>query len=149
MNGTLLYRVIDPMIDRGRIDAADVTRLQNEVFPEGLTSRDEADILIALDRAIAPKDGCWNEALTRLVVDFVVWASRPTGYVDAETARWMTTSLSCGCGPTPLAVQIAFAVVTESQRVDEILVAFVLRAKRALQGEEGRTARWVRPALAN
>ena len=149
MNDILLYRVIDPMIDRHRINAEYVRLLQDKVFPEGLTSRDEADILIALDRAIEVKDQSWNGALMRLVVDFVVWTSRPTGYVDAETARWLTTSLSCGSGPTPLAVRIAFAVVTESQRADEILVAFVLRAKRALQGEEGRTARWVSPALAN
>ena len=82
----------DPRIVReskeaaGRIAAEDVQTLCRNVLPDGLTCRDEADMLIALDR-VATSDAAFGDYLVASVLDFAVWGERPTGYIDAEIAR--------------------------------------------------------------
>ena len=112
---------------RAEITLADVRRLQRDVLPDGVESRDEADMLIALDRAVAGKHCAWSAFVIQAVVDFVVWTSRPTGYVDRETASWLVSSLGAGRGPTAVADAIAFDVVREAERADEVLLGFVMR----------------------
>jgi hypothetical protein len=112
---------------RGEIARANVHALRRDVLPCGIETRDEADVLIALDRALHDKDESWNAFLRETIVDFVVWSSRPTGRVDRETAEWLIASLGCGSGPSPLAVEIAFEIVREAETSDELLVAFVMR----------------------
>ena len=117
-----------------RIGIEDVRDLQRNVLPDGFASREQADVLIALDRVVADQDPAWAEFLVGAVVAFAVWVSRPTGYVDADTARWLTASLGCGAGSTEMARRIAFEVVREAEQVDEMLLVFVLRAPQRAQG---------------
>jgi len=112
---------------RGEIARADVHALRRDVFPNGIETRDEADLLIALDRALPEKDESWRGFLIQTVVEFVVWSSRPTGRVDRETAEWLIASLGCGTGPSETAVAIAFEIVCEAEGSDEALVAWVMR----------------------
>ena len=118
---------VNDTVAQAHICRRDVHNLQRAVLPNGIENRDEADVLIALDRAIHDKDEAWPAFLTQALVDFVVWSARPTGHVDGETAGWLIRSLSCGTGPTELALNVAFEVVRETERCDEALVAFVLR----------------------
>ena len=120
---------------RGEISRADVHALRRDVLPNGIESRDEADVLIALDRALHDKDEIWSPFMVQAVVDFVVWSSRPTGRVDRDTAEWLTASLGCGTGPSATAVRIAFEIVREAESSDEELVAFVMRW-RSREGRE-------------
>ena len=90
----------DRIVAAGRITADDVQALTRHVLPEGLTSRDEADMLIALDRVVAATDTAFGDYLVTAVVDFAVWGERPTGYIDAEIARWLVASLRNGSGPS-------------------------------------------------
>ena len=116
------------VMDRGRLGRDDVRRLQRDILPNGVENRDEADVLIALDRAVPSKDPTWSAFAIQTVVDFVVWTSRPTGRIDRETAEWLVGSLGCGTGPTDVALAIAFEAVRESDGADERLVAFVMRS---------------------
>lgn len=119
---------VQDVLAEGEITLADVRRLARDILPNGLLTRDEADLLIALDRALPESHCAWSAFVIQAVVDFVVWTSRPTGYVDGETAAWLVASLSAGRGPTAVARAIAFDVVRESERADEALVGFVLRS---------------------
>lgn len=119
---------VKSVMDTGEITLADVRRLQRDVLPDGVECRDDADILIALDRAIAAKHGTWSAFVIQAVVDYVVWTSRPTGYVDHEMATWLIASLSAGRGPSAVAQAIAFEVVREAERSDASLVTFVMRS---------------------
>lgn len=114
--------------ERGRIGRDDVRLLQRDILPNGVENRDEADMLVALDRAIPSKDASWSAFAIQTVVDFVVWTSRPTGRIDRETAEWLVASLGCGTGPTDVALAIAFETVRESDGADERLLAFVMRS---------------------
>lgn len=121
------------IVAAGAITAADVVALTRHVLPDGLTSRDEADMLIALDRVVTATDGAFGDYLTAAVVDFAVWGERPTGYINTELACWLVSSLRAGSGPSPLAARIAREVVREAQVSDEALIAFALSAKSAHQ----------------
>ena len=121
---------VNDVMAEGRIGPADMRRLHREVLPNGIATRDEVDVLVALDRALHDKSSGWTAFLLQAAVEFVVWQSRPTGIVDRETARWLTTSLACGTGPSDLAMAIAFEIVRECEQADEVLVAFVMRHSR-------------------
>lgn len=123
-----LENFVNHLVGAGEITLSDVRRLQRDILPDGVESRDEADVLIALDRAIATKHAAWSAFAIQNVTDYVVWTSRPTGYVDADTATWLVASLGAGRGPTAVAEAIAFEVVREAERADAALVAFVMRS---------------------
>ena len=106
-----------------RMDAGDRQTLERVIFSDGLRSRVEAEVLLQLARAVQPADAAWNDFVVASIVDFTVWGSRPTGYVDAATAEWLIAILSEG-GRTALTRRIARAIVTEARDVDPRLAAF-------------------------
>ncbi|KAB1076274.1 hypothetical protein [Methylobacterium planeticum] len=120
----------------GRLTAADVRILSRELLPEGITGRDEADMLIALERVVTHAGTAFADMLVAAIVDFSVWGERPTGYVDRDTARWLAASIGNGNGPTATGARIAFEVVREAQSSDEALVAFALAANRRAEAGE-------------
>ena len=95
-------------------------------------------MLLALDRVVTPADGSWAEFLVSAIVEFAVWTSRPTGYIDADTARWLVATLSAGHGPTENAARIAFEVVKEAEKADEALLAFAMRGAKHRTGRQER-----------
>jgi len=105
-----------------RIGFGDLRRLQRDILPDGITTRDEAEVLIALDRSIERIDKAWTEALVGRVTRFVVWTSDPPGTVDEEASAWLLAALSCGRSKTALA--IAREVVREAYDVDDALLGF-------------------------
>lgn len=131
-----LESFIETVTSAGEITLADVRRLQRNVLPDGPDNRDEADVLLALDRAVANKHCTWSAYAVTTVVDYVVWTARPTGYVDHDAATWLVASLSAGIGPTPVAEAIAFEVAREAERSDEALLTFVMRSASARMRDE-------------
>ncbi|WP_375407800.1 hypothetical protein [uncultured Methylobacterium sp.] len=117
------------IVSAQRITKADARELADDILADGLACRDDADLLIALDRAVIHRDDAYADLLVALIVDFAVWGERPAGYVDADVARWLAASLGAGSGPSPLAARIALAVVQEAQASDEHFIAFALAAK--------------------
>jgi hypothetical protein len=107
----------------GRMDEGDRRTLERVIFSDGVRSRVEVEILLQLARSITTKDHAWTDFVVASVVDFVVWGARPTGYVDADTARWMAAVLAEG-GRTRLSRRIAREIVKEAQHVDAALVEF-------------------------
>ncbi|TDR93937.1 hypothetical protein [Enterovirga rhinocerotis] len=130
-----LESFVETVTSAGVITLADVRRLQREILVDGPENRDEVDTLLGLDRAVAQKHGTWCAFAIQTIVDYVVWTSRPTGYVDHETASWLVASLSAGTGPTPVAEAIAFEVAREAERTDHALLAFVMRSAAGRMSE--------------
>ncbi|MEH3147307.1 MAG: hypothetical protein PGN34_18590 [Methylobacterium frigidaeris] len=121
-----LQHFCNRIVAKGAISRDDVNELSRELLPDGLIRREEADMLIALDRAVAAADPAFADFLTAAVVDFAVWGERPTGTITADTAAWLAATLACGRGPTPLGARIAQEVVREAQATDPTLIAFAL-----------------------
>jgi len=78
-SGWFCHRPTHKALLTKRIGFGDLRRLQRDILPDGITTRDEAEVLIALDRAIERIDKAWTEALVARVTRFVVWASDPPG----------------------------------------------------------------------
>src|SRR3712207_2896713 len=95
-----------------RMDAGDRQTLERVIFPDGIRSRVDAEVLLQLARAVQPAAPAWNDFVVTSLVDFTVWGSRPTAYVDAATAEWLVAILSEG-GATALTRRIARAIVAE------------------------------------
>jgi hypothetical protein len=77
----------------GRISFGDVKRLKRDILPDGISSRDEAELLLILAQSVGRTDRAFGDWLVATTVDFVVWGMRPTGTVDAETAAWLSPFL--------------------------------------------------------
>ena len=77
----------------GRISFGDVKRLQRDILPDGISSREEAELLLTLDQTVSRADCAFADWLVAMMVDFVVWGLRPTGTVDAESAAWLAPFL--------------------------------------------------------
>ena len=88
-----------------------------------MRSRIEAEILLQLARTVKTIDAAWTDFVVASVVDFAVWGDRPTGYVDADMARWLVAVLSEG-GRTRLSRRIAREIIKEAQHVDAELAEF-------------------------
>ena len=79
--------------EAGRISFGDVKRLKRDILPDGISSREEAELLLTLAQTVDRADRAFGDWLVAMMVDFVVWGVRPTGSVDAETAAWLTPFL--------------------------------------------------------
>lgn len=123
-----LREFIEAVIDSKYISAEDVKKLQREILEDGIMTRIEAEALLALDRTLDTHE-TWGPTLTALIVDFVVWSMRPTGVVTNDDAMWLTTALDVG-GPTETAMNIAYAILDETQHVDAALLDFIMRGRQ-------------------
>jgi hypothetical protein len=119
---------IDSAIENRRISHGDVTTLQDDILRAGITSRIEVESLLTLDRAVEAAES-WGAALTRLVVDFVVWSRAPQGAVSNDDALWLSTVLEIS-GPSPNAMNIAYAILDSAGHVDLALLDFIMRGRQ-------------------
>ncbi|QRM31230.1 hypothetical protein [Microvirga sp. VF16] len=106
----------------------DVTMLQGGILEGGITSRLEVESLLALDRVVDAEEN-WGTTLTKLVVDFVVWNRAPHGVVSNDDAFWLATLLEIS-GPSPNAMNIAYAILDEAGYVDVALLDFIMRGRQ-------------------
>jgi len=123
-----LREFIDIAADCNFVSIEAVKRLTGEVLQGGITSRLEVESLLALDR-IVDADESWGPALTKLVVDFVVWKREPHGVVSNDDALWLATVLEVS-GPSRNAMNIAYAILDEAGYVDVALLDFIMRGRQ-------------------
>ncbi|WP_430913806.1 hypothetical protein [Methylobacterium sp. sgz302541] len=130
MSNLSLQDFCNRIVAAGTVTGEDVAALSRDVLPDGIESRDQADLLIALERSATDADGAFADFLVASVVNFAVWGERPTGYIDREVAEWLGASLAGRAGPTPVGARIAVEVVREAQSSDEAMIVFALDANR-------------------
>jgi hypothetical protein len=128
MNITSLQDFVTKAAARNRITFGDVRRLQRNVLPDGVSTREEAELLIRLDGRVARADEAWIDWLVAAVVDFAVWGERPTGAVEGEAAEWLKGLLAATDTPTKAARRIAREIRREADRVAEPMVSFAAEA---------------------
>jgi hypothetical protein len=105
-----------------RMDASDLRTLQRIIFSDGVTSREEVEVLLRLAHGIEDADPAWADFVVTAIVDFVVWGARPTGYVTPDMARWLTAALSDG-GVSRIARRVAREIAREAHEVDPRLAS--------------------------
>jgi hypothetical protein len=85
MTNTTLGVFASKATAKSRITFGDVRRLQRDILPQGVTSREEAELLIILDRNVGKADRSWADYLVDAIMEFVVWVEEPTGSIDDDT----------------------------------------------------------------
>ena len=106
----------------GRISFGDVKRLQRDILPDGISSRDEAELLLTLEQSVERADRAFVDWLVVAMVDFVVWGMRPTGIVDANTAAWLAPFLS-GSEATAMTCRLVHELTREAEHIDPALLS--------------------------
>lgn len=144
MSNVSLTEFASKVTEKGRISFGDVQRLRRDIFPDGLTSCEDAELLFDLDRRVTKADKAWSQWLVAASVDFVVWAERPTGIVEEETALWLTAALtSGGATPSKVARLIAREIAEDAQAFENDAFAALARvgassgSKSRMQQSEG------------
>src|SRR5215510_2037323 len=77
-----------------RITFGDVRRLQRDYLPQGITSREQAEVLIRLDAMIERTDRAWTDWLVAAAFDFAVFSERSVDAVASGTCEWLMDLLA-------------------------------------------------------
>jgi hypothetical protein len=118
MSRMSLHDFVARVLADDRILFADLKRLQRDILPERITSREEAEILLFLDSVIHRADREWTAYLTATIRDFAVWKLEPAGSLDRGKAAWISAALACA-DPGKTARAILREIVHEARSIDE------------------------------
>lgn len=116
---------------KGRITPEDVGLLRRHLWPEGIRSRQEAVMALALQERCDSHCPEWAIYLVESVTEFVVWRASPTGEVSNETAGWLLEWLTdAGTVWSPVGFDILLHVLDVARSVPSFLSATVLNQVR-------------------
>ena len=113
-----LRQFVDHALETRRIRFGDLQRLRRDVLPGRIASREDAEMLLGLDRSIRTADRDWGDYLVAAVRDFVVWGMEPVGAVNGEKAAWLLATVSDGV-PTRNGRAIFREVTREARLIDD------------------------------
>lgn len=90
------------------IDAADVISLLREVYAGGVTTREDAEALIAFDRSLREGNSAWRDFFAASISDHILNRQEPAGSITGAKAEWLISRLA---GRAPFATAAGFAAV--------------------------------------
>jgi hypothetical protein len=111
-----------------RLLFADLRRLRRDVLPNGITTREEAEVLLGLD-CLERLDVEWPAYLAEVVVAFILSASKPPD-LDPATTAWLVAVLTTAQPRTAAAV--GRTLERDGYQLSEELAALTRRAGRRL-----------------
>jgi hypothetical protein len=121
--------VLTALSTRSSITASDVAALRRTELSSGIGAQADAELMIAIERGRAAKCREWGDLLVESLVDYIVWAERPTGVLTDDQAAWLCEHL--GETPSPASLAVLIAVLEEAGTVPHWFGAAVrLRASR-------------------
>lgn len=92
MHTSALMSLADDLAADRFISADEALRMRREIFPDGVVTRQEADVLVALQGRVANADAEWTNAFVEAVVDHVLQSGVYPGHVDEEAVTWLIAS---------------------------------------------------------
>ena len=94
MYNSKLQDFVTTTVLHNRITFGDVRRLQRDYLPHGVTSREDAEVLLRLDGMIERVDRAWTDWLVAAVFDFAVFSERSVDAVVSGTCEWLMDVLA-------------------------------------------------------
>jgi hypothetical protein len=120
MSNVKLQHFVTDTAARGRITFGDVRRLDRDYLPGGVSSREEAEMLLALDSGITRADSAWTDWLVAAIVEFAVGSESPVGEAAGSIDQWLKGVLAT-TGKTKAGRRIAREVRRTSDCVQRIV----------------------------
>jgi hypothetical protein len=126
-------RTAGPTKTGGRpIDAADVIALLQDVYADGIGTREEAEELIAFDRTLTEATPGWTDFFAASVADHLVRRQPPFDVVDFENSSWLMATLRKGRHTvTASGFAVLLRLIETAQDVPPALVGFAIRQVRS------------------
>lgn len=116
---------------KGEITPNDLGLIRQHMWPQGITSRMQAAMAIALDDCCPARCPEWTAFLVEAVADFVVRQEARDGRVSGETAGWLLERLADGGEIRSRAgLEILLHVLETARHVPNFLSAVVLNQLR-------------------
>lgn len=80
----------------GVIDAAEVARIKDVLYVDGVIDKEEADFLFELNDAVSGKENApeWEEFFTQAICDFLLKDEVSPGEIDAEEEAWLISKVN-------------------------------------------------------
>ena len=134
MTSPSLRQFVDHAMENRRIRFGDLQRLRRDILPGRIASREDAEMLIGLDRSIRTADRDWGDYLVATMRDFVIWGMPPVGAVGGGKAAWLLAVVS-GDGRNGRAI---YREVAREARLidDDAAVALAGATKRQARNSE-------------
>ena len=122
MKDQLFEEFVSELREKGRIGKYDVQTLRDTFLKDGLASRTDADLLIALDRDVDSVHFSWPAFFISSLTEFAVWNSGEPGYTDADKSKWLLDALG-GEDATERGKRALAAIAQEAECFDEAFFA--------------------------
>jgi hypothetical protein len=123
MHNAALMSLADDLAADRRISADEALRMRKEIFPDGVVTRQEADVMVALQDRVANTDEAWASAFVEAIVDHVLQSGVYPGHVDEGTVTWLIASFGHeGAAETEL--ETVLKVLERAESAPESLSAF-------------------------
>jgi hypothetical protein len=117
MSGTSLRDFVSRAMEHKRIRFGDLRRLQRDILPARITTREQAEVLISLDSWVDKADREWRRYLIATIRDYVIWGSPPAGRIDNDKAEWLVAALRTSSRKT--AGTITREIIREAPEVND------------------------------
>ena len=117
MSSTTLRDFVLNAVEMNRIRFADLRRLQRDILPYRITTREEVEMLLSLDATIERADRDWRQYLVPAVAQFAVWGLEPVGRIDQAKADWLLEAVALA--PPKTGSAIIRHVVIEAPLIDD------------------------------
>ncbi len=125
----------------GAIAPRDVLAIRRAVWPDGIVARAEAESLFELHRLARLTSLEWCDFLIEAIVDTMLNATEPKGYVDDDSAEWLIGQLDRGGGTIgTVELELVVKIVEKALNAPASLKAWALaRIERCVLTGEGAT----------
>lgn len=125
------------------LTADDVLSLRREVWPDGVISLSEAELLFSLNRAAHDVVPEWDEFFIEAISDHVLNGPEPHLYVDDQTAAWLIGEIERdGSSATARDLELVVKILEKALNAPDSLKTWALRQiETAILTGEGPTRR--------
>ncbi|MGE0743303.1 MAG: hypothetical protein AB7O98_18355 [Hyphomonadaceae bacterium] len=123
MSNFALLTLSDHIAADRHISADEALELRRAIFPDGVVSRSEADVMISLEGRVANRDDTFAQAFIDAIVDHVLQSGPYTGHVDETTAAWLMQAFGDE-GARETEVEVLLEVLERAESAPEALGAF-------------------------
>jgi hypothetical protein len=120
--------VVQAILARGKITAADVLDLRHRVFWKGVVTADDAEMVFALnDKLEQNADPSWLLFFVEALTDYLVFQAEPRGYISDANADWLIAHIGRS-GPVETAgeLELLVKILERAQFSPVKLVTFAL-----------------------